>query len=220
VGYWVSCRWFRPAAVELLPGGQRLVRHRGSRDDRRRTEEGFDDPLGAIWFRSVNTGKSEYYGVELEVLAAPTDQLQLEASVGYNHFERVDRGTTTLCEADPPGGRCVAPRTPEWTAAVGATYVWGLGNGGTLSLRGDAVYQSIIAFGDDPFNGFQPAHTLVDARLTWESADKGWSMALFGTNLTDEVYFHGKRSLVGVLGREQGNVARLRELGLTIKRSF
>jgi iron complex outermembrane receptor protein len=178
------------------------------------------DPLGAIWFRSVNTGKSEYYGVELELLAAPTDQLQLEASVGYNHFERVDRGTTTLCEDDPPGGRCVAPRTPEWTAAVGATYVWGLGNAGTLSLRGDAVYQSIIAFGDDPFNGFQPAHTLLDARLTWESPDKGWSMALFGTNLTDEEYFHGKLSLVGVLGREQGNVARLRELGLTIKRSF
>ena len=29
-------------------------------------------------------------------------------------------------------------------------------------------------------------------------------MALFGTNLTDEVYFHGMLSLVTVLGREQG----------------
>jgi len=178
------------------------------------------DPLGAIWFRSVNTGKSEYYGVELEVLAAPTDAFQFEASIGYNHFERVDRGTTTLCEEDPPGGTCTAPRTPEWTSAIGATYSWGLSNGGRLSLRGDAVYQSRIAFGDDPFNGFQGAYTLVDSRLTWESPGQGWTIALFGTNLTDEVYFHGKLSLVGVLGREQGNVARPREFGLALKRSF
>jgi len=178
------------------------------------------DPLNAIWFRSVNTGKTEYYGAELELLAVPTDQFQLEASIGYIHFDRVDNGITTLCESDPPGGHCMAPRTPEWTAAVGATYEWPLSNG-SLRLRGDAVYQSRLAFSpDDPFNGFQPSHTLVDARLTWESADQGWSIALFGTNLTDEVYFHGKLSLVGVLGREQGNVARPREWGLALKRSF
>jgi len=153
-------------------------------------------------------------------LAVPTDQFQLEASIGYIHFDRVDNGITTLCESDPPGGHCMAPRTPEWTAAVGATYEWPLSNG-SLRLRGDAVYQSRLAFSpDDPFNGFQPSHTLVDARLTWESADQGWSIALFGTNLTDEVYFHGKLSLVGVLGREQGNVARPREWGLALKRSF
>ena len=33
-------------------------------------------------------------------------------------------------------------------------------------------------------------------------------MSLLGTNLTDGVYFHGMLSLVTVLGREQGNVAR------------
>jgi hypothetical protein len=45
-------------------------------------------------------------------------------------------------------------------------------------------------------------------------------MALFGTNLTDEVYFNGKLSLVTVLGREQGNVAPPRQWGLSLKRSF
>ena len=113
-----------------------------------------------------------------------------------------------------------APRTPEWTAALGATYQWNLGNGSSLSLRGDATYQSKMFFGTDPINGFQDAHTLVDARLTWESPDRGWSMSLFGTNLTDEVYFHGMLSLVTVLGREQGNVARPSEWGLALKRSF
>ena len=63
-------------------------------------------------------------------------------------------------------------------------------------------------------------HTLVDARVTWESMDSGWSMALYGTNLTDEEYFNGKLSLVTVLGREQGNIAPPRQWGLSIKRAF
>ena len=178
------------------------------------------DSSGAIWFRTVNTGKSEYYGLEVELLSNPIEQLQVEASVGYIHYDRVDPGRSGLCRRLPDGSLCTAPRTPEWTAAVGATYDWGMSNGSTLSLRGDAVYQSKMFFGTDPVNGFQSAHTLVDARLTWESADQGWSMALFGTNLTDEVYFNGMLSLVTVLGREQGNVAPPRQWGLALKRSF
>jgi iron complex outermembrane receptor protein len=178
------------------------------------------DSSGAIWFRTVNTGKSEYMGIELEVLANPIDAFALEASVGYIDYDRVDPGRSGLCRYLPNGDKCTAARTPEWTAAVGATYDWGLPNGSSISLRGDAVYQSKMFFGTDPVNGFQAAHTLVDARLTWRSADQGWSMALFGTNLTDEVYFNGKLSLVTVLGREQRNVAPPRQWGLSLKRSF
>jgi iron complex outermembrane receptor protein len=178
------------------------------------------DPSGAIWFRTVNTGKSEYTGLEVELLSNPVERLQIEASLGYIDYDRVDPGRSGLCRTLPNGDKCTAPRTPEWTAAVGATYDWGLPNGGTLSLRGDAVYQSKMFFGTDPINGFQDSHTLVDGRLTWLSPDAGWSIALFGTNLTDEVYFNGKLSLVTVLGREQGNVAPPRQWGLALKRSF
>ena len=179
------------------------------------------DASGAIWFRTVNTGKSEYTGVELEVLSNPFGgALQLEGSVGYIDYDRVDPGRSGLCRTLPNGDSCPAPRTPEWTAALGVTYDWSLANGSTLSLRGDAAYTSKMFFSTDPVNGFQDAHTLVDARLTWQSPDQGWSMALFGTNLTDEVYFNGKLSLVTVLGREQGNVAPPRMLGLSLKRSF
>jgi iron complex outermembrane recepter protein len=178
------------------------------------------DASGAIWFRTVNTGKSEFYGAEVEVLSNPLDALQVEASVGYIHHERVDPGTSTLCRFAPDGSRCPAPRTPEWTAAVGATYDFNLDNGASLSLRGDVTFQSKMFFTTDPVNGFQDDLTLMNARLTWTSPDQAWSAALFGTNLTDEVFFNGKLSLVTVLGREQGNVAAPREWGLTVKRSF
>jgi iron complex outermembrane receptor protein len=168
----------------------------------------------------VNTGKSEYTGLEVEILSNPIDALQLEASVGYIDYDRVDPGRSGLCRFLPNGDKCTAPRTPEWTAAFGATYDWNLPSGGSISLRGDAVYQSKMFFGTDPVFGFQDAYTLVDARMTWTSPDQGWSIALYGTNLNDQVYFNGMLSLVTVLGREQGNVAPPRQWGLSLKRSF
>ena len=48
-----------------------------------------------------------------------------------------------------------------------------------------------------------------------------WELALYGINLTDEVYFNGKLPLIGLgLSREQGNVAAPRELGISITREF
>jgi iron complex outermembrane recepter protein len=178
------------------------------------------DPSGAVWFRTVNTGESEYHGAEVEIFANPVDRLQIEASVGWLRFDRVDPGESGLCRHRPDGSRCPAPRAPEWSGALGAHYTWGLANGGALRLHGNATYRSRIYFGTDPIFGSQPRHTLVDGRLTWLSPDEGWAISLFGTNLTDEVYFHGKLSLVTVLGREQGNVARPREWGLSLRRSF
>jgi iron complex outermembrane receptor protein len=131
--------------------------------------------------------------LELEVLSNPVDALQIDASVGYIHHDRVDPGTSTLCRYGPDGELCPAPRTPEWTAAVGATYNLDLDNASSVSLRAD---------------------------MTWQSPDDSWSEALFGTNLTDKEYFHGKLSLVTVLGREQGNIAAPREWGVTVKRLF
>ena len=177
-------------------------------EDQQQFSQQFDSS-GAIWFRTVNTGKSEYQGVELELLINPTDQLQLEASFGYNDFDRVDPGASGLCRYDANGDKCPAARTPEFTGAFGVMFV-----------RGDITHQSKMFFGTDPVNGFQDDLTLANARLTWISPGEDWSVSLFGTNLTDKEYFHGKLSLVGVLGREQGNIARPREWGLAIKRDF
>ena len=35
---------------------------------------------------------------------------------------------------------------------------------------------------------FQPDFDLFDARVVWEAPSRGWSVALNGRNLTDEVY--------------------------------
>lgn len=180
------------------------------------------DSTGAIWFRTTNTGESRYWGVEVEVQAEPIDKWLLEGSMGYTNFRRTDPGSTFLCTELPNGDNCPSARTPEWNAAIGSQYTWTLGgNAGSLTLRGDMSYMSRIFFSpDDPVHGFQGGYSLLDARATWDSPDQAWSVVVYGTNLTDRGYFNGKLSLVGVLGREQGNPAAPREWGITVRRSF
>jgi iron complex outermembrane receptor protein len=184
------------------------------------------DAAGNLWFRTVNADKTEIWGIELEVLAQPIEGLTLEGTMGYLNYDRVDPGVSDLCREDINGDKCPGLRSPKWSSAIGATYMWGLGSAGTLSLRGDAVYQSRIWYSADdpasnaPATGYQGGHTLLDARMTWASPDEAWEVSLFGTNLTDKVYFNGKLSLVTLLQRQQGNVAPPRQWGVTVKRTF
>ena len=184
------------------------------------------DSDGNLWFRTINTGEVEIWGAEVELLAQPTDAFQIEASLGHLDFYRADTGGSTLCSRDSSGNKCPGLRTPEWSGALGLTYTWELGNGSAMSLRGDAIYQDKVWFSaddpaaSDPSIGFQESHTVVNARMSWVSPDETWEAALFGTNLTDEVYFHGKLSLVAILQRQQGNVAAPREWGISLRRNF
>lgn len=176
-------------------------------------------PVRVPWFRTVNTGSSTLKGAEVEFQTQLIDGLQLEGSIGYIDYFRDDPGLSGLCQYLPNGDPCYPNRTPKWNYALGLQYALALGStGGTLTPRVDWTRQSRIYFNDAI--GTQAGYSLINARLTWLSVDEIWSVALSGTNLTDEVYFNGKLSLTGVLGREQGNVAAPREWALTVKRMF
>lgn len=172
------------------------------------------------WFRAINTGSSSMDGLELEIFAEPIDNLEIQASIGHLDYFRDDPGETNFCQYDQFGNKCQALRAPEWTYGLGIAYTFPM-FGGMLTPRLDWNYQDDIHFSvDDAVNGIQKAYDVVNARITWESANADWQVALFGTNLTDEPYFNGKLSLVLCCGGEQGNVAEPREYGVMIKRNF
>jgi iron complex outermembrane receptor protein len=201
---------------------------------------GDTDAAGNLWFRQKNTGESEYWGVEVETQAEPVDGFVVDGALGYIHNELTDPGESGLCVEFENGDLCRSTRTPEWTLSLGASYEIDLGDAGSITPRLDARYQSKIYFlpyGAEPegavpdllppnvaFNpteGVQEGYTVVNGRVTWEPPSGDWELSLYGTNLTDEVYFNGKLPLIGLgLGREQGNVAAPRELGLTVTRRF
>jgi iron complex outermembrane receptor protein len=176
------------------------------------------------WFATGNAGSADIWGIELEGLAQLTDAFRIEFAAGYQKYHRyptqAQRASGSFCEYDSRGELCTAPRMPEVTLSVGAEYFTPLHNASSLTWRTDVRYQSEINFNTDPDNGFQAGYTLVNAKVTWLSPDESWQASLFGDNLTDKLYYHGKLSLVGNLGREQGNPARLRTWGLSLKRNF
>ena len=179
------------------------------------------DASGQNWFREINAGKADIWGVELELLAEPVPNLRIEGSFGYLDYELVDNeGNTLLFEGDGCNGdRCYSPRTPKYTGAIGMQYGFGMAEGGSITPRIDAVYQSEIFFTTNN-QGPQEGYTILNARLEWASPDNLWNVALYGQNLTDEGYFNGKLSLVGFFGREQGNPGTPRTWGLMFTRNF
>ncbi len=179
------------------------------------------DSSGANWFREINAGKADIWGVEAELLAEPVDNLRIEGSFGYINYELVDNeGNNLLLEGDNCNGdRCYSPRTPEYTGGIGMQYSFGMAQGGSVTPRLDAVYQSTIYFTTNN-QGEQEGYTVLNGRLTWVSPEGNWEVALYGQNLTDEEYFNGKLSLVGFFGREQGNPGTPQTWGLTFERNF
>jgi len=193
-------------------------------------------PVVVAWFRTVNTGESRNWGVEAEILAEPVESFRIDFSMGYQNYLVTDLGTAvglfayvpdTAPDASIRGDVMYSPRTPEWNLGLGMQYEFNVGNGASFVPRIDYTWQDDIWFATNPVSGIvnpqdgrQPAYGVVNARVTWTNPDASWSVSAYAINLTDEYYFYGKLSLLANSGREQGNPAAPRELGLNFRYSF
>lgn len=201
-------------------------------------QQGFNttDPFGQPWFSTVNVGASRIYGFEAELLAEPITGLQLQGSFGYDNYKVTDAGgpistnpadpnfgqsSFGVCVVHANGDNCVPPRTPKYTASASAQYTWPVANGARVTLRGDTTYQSAVYFTDLTYTAVpgQGGYSLYNARVTWDSPMKDWTVAAYGTNLANKFYWNGKLTLQ-VLGFEEGNPGVPRMWGIELKRSF
>ena len=125
---------------------------------------------------------------EAEGLLALADRWVFEASAGwldagYDEFEAVTR--TTGKSASSLG----FSMTPEFTASLAATYDLHLPGGGALIWRVSWSYVSEL-WTDDRNTIEAEEYRLLDASVTFMDEPGRWKLALFGRNLTDEIYFH------------------------------
>ena len=81
-------------------------------------------------------------------------------------------------------------------------------------------YYKVFANADNEPTNFIDDYPIVNARLTWESVDDTWQVALEATNLTDEYYYATIFDLLGPAGYIHGQPGRPREYAVTLKRSF
>lgn len=175
----------------------------------------------------LNAGDADSKGIEVEFEARPVEHLSIDGSYSYLKFNFTSLSPAAeypsnpagATESDPPGG---VPKT-KWT--LGAQYEIPLG-AGSLTPRVDAYYQDKVYTGPTVLGAvrtlnFIPSYTLMNARLTWQNADKDLDISLEGTNITDKYYFLSVFDLRGAgAGFQKGQPARPREFALSVKKKF
>jgi iron complex outermembrane recepter protein len=161
----------------------------------------------------TNAAEARAHGLELETTWAPTDRVRLGFNVGLLDTQYTKVGAAV--DAITVDSRF--QQAPELTANVNLAYDIPLSRA-VLTPRIDWTYtDDFVLANDDSRQITQPGYALVNARLTYEAAN--WSIAVFGTNLTDERYlnsgFYSDSFLL-----EFVTLGRPREYGLSVSVRF
>ena len=143
-----------------------------------------------------NAGSATAFGIELEYALRPraVPGLQLDGAASYEksrYGEGKFQDPANQGIYEIRGNELI--RAPKWKAQFGAQYTTALA-GGLVSLRGEGAWTDTIY--NDIFNGkaafegatTQPGYWIVNARLTWTSADRRYQAQLFADNLTNALY--------------------------------
>ncbi|SEJ93903.1 iron complex outermembrane recepter protein [Sphingobium sp. AP50] len=164
-----------------------------------------------------NAGDAQVFGWEAEAQFHPADGLSIDASVGYLDFDYTKiTNAATLVTKD-----MIAPFISKWQLSAGIQYEADLGGNGTLTPRIDWSWRSNFYYNsvNNAYNLIDPP-SLVNARLTYQAADKDWSLSAGVTNLFDKFYYNGVAENVGTFGVVTGTVGRPREWTVTVKKNF
>ena len=152
-----------------------------------------DPQTGQLVFVTENAGDADIQGFEVELTAIPLDGLQITAGVGYTDVDYTDLAPN--CATVQPGESCTKvekgmtlPQTPEWTFNSTLQYTFPPIYDGELTFQADYYYTD--EYFTDPFNVeaiSQDSYSKVNARLAYLDRTGRWELAVFGTNLTDEM---------------------------------
>jgi iron complex outermembrane receptor protein len=196
---------------------------------------------------TANAGNAQIKGFELESQFAVTDRLLLMSAISLldGHYTSVENLTRTIYPfgflaslPNPetgqvlPGSAVAVPnisldsplqRMPKTKIYVGAQYsqpfVAGSRLVGNVNYAWTAQQQSAVTIGDSVT---MPSYGLLNARLAYVTADERWSVALYGTNLTNKFYLIGGVDFAAgyTVGTQELDLARPREYGIELKARF
>ncbi len=163
-----------------------------------------------------NAAEGEILGGELEFTGILTEGLFLTGSLGYMDAEytKLDDSSSGALEVSLDHKFV---NTPELTANLSLEYRFDLASIGDVSVMLEYAYRDEVA--NDAANTpdlMQDSIELFNARLALFSANEHWEVAMFGRNLTDEVYLTSGVSTTS-FGIVEGVYGRPREYGMTVK---
>ncbi|MBN8814292.1 MAG: TonB-dependent receptor [Sphingomonas sp.] len=166
---------------------------------------GYNPVTNSITYLTRNVADMTNYGLEGEITLTPVRKLNLFWTFGLQHAKYTNLNQATKdqiarCLAGTyanncntgivtPAGTVAEPtRAPRFTSTLGGNYSFDLGSGYSLqpSVNWNYISGTWVATSND-VAGFQPAHSLVNAGLTFAS-EKGWSLGVECNNCFNDVY--------------------------------
>lgn len=164
-----------------------------------------------------NAAEAEIRGVEGEFQFRPIAPLQFSGSVAW--LDSKITGTA-------PGSTIIMgsalPRSPEFSATLAAEYTaFDVFSGaGDLSFRVEGVHTGDFFFDiNQPLSTYEDSRTLLNARIGYRPSGGDWELAVWGKNLTDEVYrSFGRTSLADRIALTQ--VGEPLSFGITLTKTW
>ena len=147
----------------------------------------------------TNASDAKVKGVELELLARPTDGFDLGGTVSFLDatYDNFPAAPITGGTFDASGKRLNS--APKWSYTAFAQYDVDLGSIGGLSLRGEYGWKARQFFTvvNDNMQTTDP-YGLLNASVSYVSPDDRWRIIVYGRNLTDVDYFVSSGSFTAV----------------------
>ena len=140
----------------------------------------------AVQFVTFNAGELTTTGVDVEwSWRTPLDGLRLSGTLAYLDSSFTD--TFIGLDGTNLDGRA-APRAPDLAGNFAFDWFVPLGDSFELGLSGNAAYSDSYLAGQNFLVGdlVQDSFVTFDGRISIGDSDGKWSLALIGTNLTDE----------------------------------
>jgi iron complex outermembrane receptor protein len=172
------------------------------------TDQQFTNNVGLSGY-IVNAGKTEIYGMELELLAVLADGWTLQAGLGLMDSEYKELMLSDLSTPNPFDQMDLSGNTPVSSPEVNfnfaSDYETSLSNGYMMRLRVDGAYigdQWFSAYND--LIGFddirQDAYWVFNALASFSDANGKYTLSFWVNNLADEEYDVYAINLQGAAG--------------------
>jgi len=141
-----------------------------------------------------NAASERLYGLDLDVIAQPTSNLQLRANVALlnakykdyqnaNAFIQDANGNGVAIKVDASGDRGLF--APKWTFSLGADYTAYLGDGGKLLFSTSYYRTATFKTGIGPFDVVKEYDSL-GASVTFTPESDHFYVRVYGNNLTNQ----------------------------------
>ena len=181
----------------------------------------YDSNVVAPVSRLISLGDADIYGVELELLAVPTDNLELSLGIGWLDSEISADSGYVIYSADGVARALDGSElgSPDLMVNGVVSYNIPLNDGAVVTLQTDFSYHSEgVGAGGNEYN-YSEAKTLVNARVFWVSASEKWEVQAYVKNVFETEYIDNTYGIADI-DFVYGNMGMPRWAGIKVGMNF